>query len=91
MRHRRSAALVAAVAAFALLGTAACGDDSDDKGKPAVVPPSGAASAPAAGATSAAPGTSAAPTGTPTEGTSSQKPPKKGGKANQGPVGRQGG
>ncbi|MEV8507248.1 hypothetical protein AB0368_20870 [Actinoplanes sp. NPDC051475] len=92
MRHRRVAV---AVAAFALLGVAACGDDSDDKGTPAAVPPG--ASAPAAsGGSPAAPGgesvapggTPAAPGAVPTEGTASQQPPKKGGGANQRPAGK---
>jgi hypothetical protein len=91
MRHSRSAAL--AVAAFTLLGIAACGDD-DSKDGTTFVTPTASAGAPGPGAsagTPAGPGGSATPTGTPTEGTASQKPPKKGGKANQGPVGRGGG
>ncbi|BCJ53726.1 hypothetical protein Asp14428_52010 [Actinoplanes sp. NBRC 14428] len=87
MRHRRVAL---AVAALTLLGVAACGDDSDDKGTPAFVTPGASAgpSGPAAPTGSAAPGGSASPGAKPTEGTATQKPPKKGGGANQGPVGR---
>jgi len=90
MRHRRAAL---AVAAFTLLGVAACGDDPDEKESPSSVPTGASAGAPAPGAstgTSAAPGTPADPSATPTEGTASKKPPKKGGEPNQGPVGRGG-
>ncbi|MFI7596858.1 hypothetical protein [Actinoplanes sp. NPDC049681] len=93
MRHRRAAV---AVAALALLGVAACGDDSDDKGTPATVTPGasapavlgGSPGAPAGGASAAPGGASAAPGAIPTEGTASQQPPKKGGGANQRPAGK---
>ena len=91
MRHRHAAL---AVAAFTLLGVAACGDDPGEEKSPSFVTPGASAAAPVPGAsagTSAAPGGSAAPSTKPTEGTASKKPPKKGGEANQGPAGRGGG
>ena len=83
----RHAAL--AVAALTVLSVAGCGDDSDDKAPVAPAPsvstgPSIAVEAPGgadAGGASTDPGTP------PTEGTSSQQPPKKG-EAAQGPAGK---
>ncbi|GAA3338912.1 hypothetical protein GCM10020358_20730 [Amorphoplanes nipponensis] len=80
-----------AVAALTLLGVAACGDDSDDKGSAA--PAAGVSAGPSAGGALGGPGASAAPGASapgipPTEGTSPTKPPKKGGGAAQGPAGK---
>ncbi|ROP31636.1 hypothetical protein [Couchioplanes caeruleus] len=88
MRLRHAAPVLAALT---LLGLAACGDDPDDKGTPPPVPPAvsvGASPAAASGGTPGASGRPASPQDAPTEGTSSQRPPKKDGGALQGPVGR---
>jgi hypothetical protein len=80
------------LAALTVLTGAACGDDADDKAPAAPAPSSSAVpsaeSGPSAPGTSAAPGSSADPDTVPTEGTSTKKPPKQGGEANQGPAGK---
>jgi hypothetical protein len=93
MRLRRA---TLAIAALSLLGVAACGDDSEDKATPPafVDASTGAGVSAAPGAPGAPGGASAGPGGTatlpssaPGEGTSTAKPPKKGGGAKQGPAG----
>jgi hypothetical protein len=78
-----------AVAALTVLGVAACGDDPDDGVTPAAPAPGVSVAASAgSGDTPTQPGSSANPNTPPTEGTSTAKPPKKGGGAAQGPAGK---
>jgi hypothetical protein len=75
-----------AVAVLTVLSVAGCGDDSDD---PAPVAPAPSVSAgPSTDGALGGPAASADPGTPPTEGTSTAKPPKKGGGAAQGPAGK---
>jgi hypothetical protein len=91
MRLRRT---TLAIAALTLSGLAGCGDDAGagDKGTPNPPAPAVSASASAVGGLGDPAATaSTVPGAQPTEGTSTQKPPKKGGGANQGPAGKRAG
>ena len=79
-----------AVAVLTALGLAACGDDPEPVAPAPAVSTTPSADGVPPGSTDGpdAPGASARPSTPPTEGTSTVKPPKKGGEPAQGPVGK---
>lgn len=78
-----------AVAVLTVLGLAACGDDPEPVAPAPAVSTTPSADGALGGTDNPdAPGASARPSTPPTEGTSTVKPPKKGGEPAQGPAGK---